>query len=122
MLYALTVYQARAKAIRERTGAPYDDRLGPVSSLPTTQLDLTDSQTILCIALLGMHRLRIRNRANVQLPLSPTSSSAPSTTTRTKGLASFILATPLTNAPYGAPKSVLRPERIKQPYQLVVSV
>lgn len=31
MLYALTVYQARAKAIRERSGAPYDDRLGPVS-------------------------------------------------------------------------------------------
>ncbi|EJT46768.1 GTPase regulator Nrf1 [Trichosporon asahii var. asahii CBS 2479] len=38
MLYALTVYQARAKAIRERSGAPYDDRLGP---------------TILCIALLA---------------------------------------------------------------------
>lgn len=31
MLYALTVYQMRARSIRLRTGAPYDDRLGPVS-------------------------------------------------------------------------------------------
>nr|ODO04112.1 vacuolar transporter chaperone 1 [Cryptococcus depauperatus CBS 7855] len=37
MLYALTIYQLRARAIRLRTGAPYDDRLGP---------------TILCVALL----------------------------------------------------------------------
>lgn len=33
MIYALTVYQRRARAIRDRTGAPYDDRLGPVSLL-----------------------------------------------------------------------------------------
>lgn len=32
MLYALVIYQMRARAIRLRTGAPYDDRLGPVSS------------------------------------------------------------------------------------------
>lgn len=32
MIYALVVYHMRAKAIRLRTGAPYDDRLGPVSS------------------------------------------------------------------------------------------
>lgn len=38
MVYALVVYQMRAKAIRLRTGAPYDDRLGP---------------TILCLCLLG---------------------------------------------------------------------
>lgn len=31
MLYALVIYQMRARAIRLRTGAPYDDRLGPVS-------------------------------------------------------------------------------------------
>jgi hypothetical protein len=31
MVYALVIYQLRAKAIRLRTGAPYDDRLGPVS-------------------------------------------------------------------------------------------
>ena len=31
MLYALIVYQMRARSIRLRTGAPYDDRLGPVS-------------------------------------------------------------------------------------------
>jgi len=31
MIYALSVYQRRAKAIRERSGAPYDDRFGPVS-------------------------------------------------------------------------------------------
>ncbi|EAL23202.1 hypothetical protein CNBA5460 [Cryptococcus deneoformans B-3501A] len=29
MLYALVIYQMRARAIRLRTGAPYDDRLGP---------------------------------------------------------------------------------------------
>ncbi|GHJ87341.1 hypothetical protein NliqN6_3743 [Naganishia liquefaciens] len=38
MVYALIIYQYRAKAIRTRSGAPYDDRLGP---------------TILCICLLG---------------------------------------------------------------------
>jgi hypothetical protein len=31
MIYALVIYQSRARAIRKRTGAPYDDRLGPVS-------------------------------------------------------------------------------------------
>lgn len=31
MVYALTIYQMRARSIRLRTGAPYDDRLGPVS-------------------------------------------------------------------------------------------
>jgi hypothetical protein len=31
MIYALTIYQMRARSIRLRTGAPYDDRLGPVS-------------------------------------------------------------------------------------------
>lgn len=31
MVYALIIYQYRAKAIRTRSGAPYDDRLGPVS-------------------------------------------------------------------------------------------
>lgn len=31
MVYALVIYQMRARAIRLRTGAPYDDRLGPVS-------------------------------------------------------------------------------------------
>lgn len=31
MVYALVIYQYRAKAIRTRSGAPYDDRLGPVS-------------------------------------------------------------------------------------------
>ncbi|KIR30936.1 vacuolar transporter chaperone 1 [Cryptococcus deuterogattii 99/473] len=30
MLYALVIYQMRARAIRLRTGAPYDDRLGPI--------------------------------------------------------------------------------------------
>lgn len=30
MVYALVIYQMRARAIRQRTGAPYDDRLGPV--------------------------------------------------------------------------------------------
>ncbi|KAJ9098603.1 vacuolar transporter chaperone [Naganishia friedmannii] len=29
MVYALVIYQFRAKAIRTRSGAPYDDRLGP---------------------------------------------------------------------------------------------
>jgi len=38
MIYALFIYQSRAKAIRQRTGAPYDDRLGP---------------TVLCICLLA---------------------------------------------------------------------
>nr|XP_031861999.1 uncharacterized protein CI109_002412 [Kwoniella shandongensis]KAA5529071.1 hypothetical protein CI109_002412 [Kwoniella shandongensis] len=38
MIYALVVYQMRARAIRLRTGAPYDDRLGP---------------SILCICLLA---------------------------------------------------------------------
>lgn len=38
MIYALVVYQLRARSIRLRTGAPYDDRLGP---------------TILCVCLLG---------------------------------------------------------------------
>ncbi|ORY23270.1 hypothetical protein BCR39DRAFT_549636 [Naematelia encephala] len=38
MLYALTVYHRRARSIRLRTGAPYDDRLGP---------------TVLCIMLLS---------------------------------------------------------------------
>jgi hypothetical protein len=38
MIYALTVYQRRARAIRTRSGAPYDDRLGP---------------TILCVFLLA---------------------------------------------------------------------
>lgn len=33
MIYALSVYQRRAKAIRERSGAPYDDRFGPVSCM-----------------------------------------------------------------------------------------
>jgi hypothetical protein len=32
MVYALIIYQYRAKAIRTRSGAPYDDRLGPVSA------------------------------------------------------------------------------------------
>ncbi len=31
MVYALTIYQLRARAIRLRTGRPYDDRFGPVS-------------------------------------------------------------------------------------------
>jgi len=31
MIYALIIYQSRARSIRKRTGAPYDDRLGPVS-------------------------------------------------------------------------------------------
>ncbi|BEI83776.1 hypothetical protein CcaverHIS002_0403800 [Cutaneotrichosporon cavernicola] len=38
MIYALVVYQRRARAIRTRSGAPYDDRLGP---------------TILCVCLLA---------------------------------------------------------------------
>ncbi|RSH78074.1 GTPase regulator Nrf1 [Apiotrichum porosum] len=38
MIYALSVYQRRAKAIRERSGAPYDDRFGP---------------TVLCVCLLA---------------------------------------------------------------------
>ncbi|GFZ44484.1 Vacuolar transporter chaperone 1 [Saitozyma sp. JCM 24511] len=38
MIYALVVYQMRARSIRLRTGAPYDDRLGP---------------TILCLCLLA---------------------------------------------------------------------
>ncbi|CAK9787020.1 hypothetical protein CC85DRAFT_277366 [Cutaneotrichosporon oleaginosum] len=38
MVYALSVYQRRARAIRTRSGAPYDDRLGP---------------TILCVFLLA---------------------------------------------------------------------
>lgn len=55
MLYALTVYQSRAKAIRERSGAPYDDRLGPVSSgITVIRSSVANrAQTILCIALLG---------------------------------------------------------------------
>lgn len=32
MIYALVIYQLRAKAIRTRTSQPYDDRLGPVRS------------------------------------------------------------------------------------------
>lgn len=35
MIYALVVYQMRARSIRLRTGAPYDDRLGPVSAQAT---------------------------------------------------------------------------------------
>jgi len=35
MIYALTIYQLRARSIRLRTGAPYDDRLGPVSTAPS---------------------------------------------------------------------------------------
>lgn len=38
MLYALVIYQMRARAIRLRTGAPYDDRLGPVSSYSFTEV------------------------------------------------------------------------------------
>ncbi|KAG8836264.1 GTPase regulator Nrf1 [Serendipita sp. 411] len=38
MIYALITFHWRANAIRKRSGAPYDDRLGP---------------TILCIALLA---------------------------------------------------------------------
>ena len=36
MLYALVIYQMRARSIRLRTGAPYDDRLGPVSGVSPT--------------------------------------------------------------------------------------
>ncbi|KAJ9122499.1 GTPase regulator Nrf1 [Naganishia vaughanmartiniae] len=37
MVYALVIYQFRAKAIRTRSGAPYDDRLGPVSFLSSAR-------------------------------------------------------------------------------------
>jgi hypothetical protein len=79
MIYALVIYQMRARSIRLRTGAPYDDRLGPVSAQailriflsplvayshlsPITadvdtaevELPLTCFQTVLCLCLLGM--------------------------------------------------------------------
>lgn len=38
MIYALVIYQSRARAIRKRTGAPYDDRLGPVSGIGSFQM------------------------------------------------------------------------------------
>jgi hypothetical protein len=57
MVYALVIYQYRAKAIRTRSGAPYDDRLGPVSPNTICLIryiaDHTHMQTILCICLLG---------------------------------------------------------------------
>lgn len=44
MLYALVIYQMRARSIRLRTGAPYDDRLGPVSTCSNRHVrgDYTD--------------------------------------------------------------------------------
>lgn len=46
MIYALVIYQMRARAIRLRTGAPYDDRLGPVSL--SDQTDKTRTDTLDC--------------------------------------------------------------------------
>jgi len=43
MIYALVIYQSRARAIRQRTGAPYDDRLGPVSVAAGMTCALEDS-------------------------------------------------------------------------------
>lgn len=60
MVYALIIYQYRAKAIRTRSGAPYDDRLGPVSCrlhsfehVGVYEPRNHALQTILCICLLG---------------------------------------------------------------------
>lgn len=59
MVYALVIYQMRARAIRQRTGAPYDDRLGPVSIWFASRYIHYVShahhrlQTILCVCLLG---------------------------------------------------------------------
>lgn len=72
MLYALVVYQMRARSIRLRTGAPYDDRLGPVRSSSSLLPHITfshswtqyggpgddaDDQTVLCLCLLGQSPL-----------------------------------------------------------------
>jgi hypothetical protein len=54
MVYALIIYQMRAKAIRLRTGAPYDDRLGPVSTAQYGAERILTFQTVLCVCLLGM--------------------------------------------------------------------
>jgi hypothetical protein len=50
MVYALVIYQLRAKAIRLRTGAPYDDRLGPVSRLWFVQTHADYSDCPLCLS------------------------------------------------------------------------
>jgi len=49
MVYALVVYQMRAKSIRLRTGAPYDDRLGPVSSSYVRVSLSTDNHRPCCV-------------------------------------------------------------------------
>lgn len=38
MIYALIIFQTRARSIRKKTGAPYDDRLGPVSANVVIQM------------------------------------------------------------------------------------
>lgn len=84
----------RARSIRLRTGAPYDDRLGPVSGFSSSQSNnplvftrstsvsgqclrfQADGQTVLCLCLLGNLALnRLRVKANAQPLSSPISSS-----------------------------------------------
>lgn len=42
MLYALYTFHWRAAAIRKRSTAPYDDRVGPVRRIPTSEKFGTD--------------------------------------------------------------------------------
>lgn len=49
MIYALVVYQRRAHAIRNRSGAPYDDRLGPVSTITLYYYLANNPDNSLCL-------------------------------------------------------------------------
>ena len=57
MIYALYTYHWRAASIRTGGRGPYDDRVGPVSTLlqipPSLSSPDKTPQTILCAALLG---------------------------------------------------------------------
>ena len=53
MIYAVVVFNVRARAIRLRTGAPYDDRIGPVSVFRDRVVWMLMRQTVLCAVLLG---------------------------------------------------------------------
>ena len=66
MLYALVVYQMRARSIRLRTGAPYDDRLGPVSRTWCTcdTADITDC--VVCLPLGSRHH-KLRPQGGVRV-------------------------------------------------------
>ena len=57
MVYALYTYHWRAASIRKGGRGPYDDRVGPVSCYHTvfgSGVAYPVTQTILCIALLGL--------------------------------------------------------------------